>query len=101
MGKLYFETKTRILDSYDIQKIAEAMTGYQLKDTDEAIRTFANTCPGIIREIKNPTVEDFLNKKETVKAIVLYRDIHGCTIVEARNAVNAMMDKMVDEGKWN
>ena len=101
MGKLYFETKTRVLESYDIQKIAEAMTGIELSDTDEAIRTFASSCPGIVREIKNPTVEDFLNKKETVKAIVLYRDIHGCTIVEARNAVYAMMDKIVDEGKWN
>lgn len=101
MSNLYFETKHHILTEYDIHKIAEAMTGNELCDTDKAVRKFARSCPGIIKEITEPTVEYFLSKKETVKAIKLYRDIHGCSIVEAKDTVNAMVDKMVDEGKWN
>lgn len=93
MSNLYFETKHHILTDYDIQKIAEAMTGNALNDTDEAIREFASSCPGIIREITEPTVEYFLSKKETVKAIKLYRDIHGCSIVEAKDIVNKIMEK--------
>ena len=92
MSNLYFETKEFILTDYDIQKIASALTGYQLKRSDDTIRGYAFNLPGVIREITNPSVEYFIQKKETVKAIKLYRDINNCSLVEARDAINKIME---------
>lgn len=57
------------------------------KDLDEYIKF---RCAGIESELHHVTVKDLVSMGEIVKATVLYRETHDCTLKEAINYVDAL-----------
>lgn len=59
---------------------------------DDALHDFL-TCTGAIldeRYANQVSVRDFVQMGMTVEAVKLYRDLTGCSVMEARDAVDCM-----------
>lgn len=94
---IYFETKdSGIVDHCDIIKMAKIVSGEDISINDlEAIREYAKSCKGIEKEIKNPSIEYFLERGEKVKAVQAYRRIHvGMGYKEAKDIVDHMEEEL-------
>lgn len=85
-SKLYFETiDGGVINSSDIKKAYYIMIGKQLKEKE--VLTYARFLPSVKRHISNPTPEELYRLGSTVNAIVLYRELHDCSLTEAKKAV--------------
>lgn len=89
---LYFaRADSNIAFSYDIIQAHYLMTGQEIKfDDHEAIRNAAASMSGILRELEHPSVKFLVEHGHTIPAIRVYRDIHNCTLAEAKAVVDAM-----------
>lgn len=89
----YYEGKDgKIYVGRDIAIAAKIVHNVKLetkKDLDEYIKL---RCAGIIKEIKNVTVKDLVEKNEIVKATILYRELNGCSTKEAAEHVERLKD---------
>lgn len=95
MEHIYFKEKGNdsiFLTELDIVKAARITEGILINYTDKAsVREFAKKCKGVGEEIKRPSVRYLVNKGNKIGAIHVFRDIHNCSIVEAKEAVDKMM----------
>lgn len=96
---LYFARKDNdIAFSYDIIQAHYLMTGSKLESDDyDGIRNTAASMSGIVRELERPSVKFLVKHGRTVPAIRVYRDLNGCTLHEARDAVDKIVESLKKE----
>ena len=88
----YYEGKdNKIYVGRDIMIAAKIVHNIDLKTKEDLDEYIALRCCGIVKELKDVTVEDLVKKDEIVKATVLYRELHeGCTLKEASEFVERL-----------
>lgn len=95
MDHIYFKAKgydDSFFTEMDIIRAAMITEGIFIDYRNEGqIREFAWKCKGVGEEIKRPSVRYLVNKGNKIGAIHVFRDIHNCSIVEAKEAVDKMM----------
>ena len=95
MKHIYFKEKGRddsFFTEMDIVKAAMITEGIFIDYRNEGqIREFACKCKGVGEEIKRPSARYLVNKGNKIGAILIYQDIHNCSIVEAKEEVDKMM----------
>lgn len=97
LKELYFSTiDNDIVFSADIIKAYFLKTGIKIDRNDvDKIRFVTASMAGIERELKHPSPVFLVKHGHTVAAVRVYRDIHGCSLSEAK----FIIDKMVEELK--
>lgn len=101
MSKIYFLTKSGLLmDNYDIANAQYIIGGKWVNpDNFDQVREIAKTCEGIEKEIK-PSVKKLIKDGNRAMAIIIYRDRHpGIGLVEAKDAVDKITEKMKERGE--
>ena len=99
---LYYTLRSgRIVDSYEVQKAFEICTGETYRYDSKAYSKWLYSMLGkSITKASHETeidIEQFLKGNNVVAAIRLYRDIHGCTIREAKDAIDAIKANMLNQ----
>ena len=89
---IYYETfYGDTITSDDLEKAFFIVTGTypnESKKAEKEFWKFREKCFGkSIRKTIKPSVDYFLINGNKIKAIKYYREAHGCSIVEAKNAV--------------
>lgn len=97
----YYEGKDgKIYVGRDIAIAAKIVHNVDLKTKEDLDEYIKLRCAGIIKEIKNVTVEDLVKKDEIVKATVLYRELHpDSTLKVASEFVEKLKDMYSKESK--
>ena len=97
----YYEGKDgKIYVGRDIAIAAKIVHNMDLKTKEDLDEYIALRCGGIVKEIKDVTVQDLVQKDEIVKATVLYRELHdGCTLKEASEFVEKLKTMYSKEKK--
>ena len=95
--ELYFATKDNdIVFSADVIKAYYLKTGIKIDPDDvDRIRLIAASMAGIERELKRPSPVFLVKHGHICAAVRVYRDIHECSLREAKDVI----DKMVEEFK--
>ena len=90
----YYEGKdNKIYVGRDIAIAAKIVHNVELKTKEDLDEYIVLRCCGILKELKNVTVEDLVKKDEIVKATVLYRELHDkCTLKEASEFVEKLKE---------
>jgi hypothetical protein len=96
---LYFaRADNNIAFSYDIIQAHYLMTSQEIKfDDHEAIRNAAASMSGILRELERPSVKFLVKHGHTVPAIRVYHELNNCTLHEARDAVQQIVESLQRE----
>ena len=94
---LYFSTiDNDVVFSADIIKAYFLETGINIDHNDvDKIRFVASSMAGLERELKRPSPVFLVKHGHTLAAVRVYRDIHKCSLSEAKYII----DKMVEEFK--
>jgi hypothetical protein len=92
---LYFaRTDDDIAFSNDIIQTHYFMTGDKINPEDtHSIRKAANDMAGILYELDRPSVERLVKHRHVVSAVRLYRELHDCTLKEAHDAVQKIVER--------
>ena len=93
---LYFERADHnIAFSGDIVHAHYLVSGEKIEMNDyEKIRELAANMVGIVRELKHPSPKFLVKHGHNVAAIRVYRDMHNCTLMQAKSAVDRMAEKL-------
>ena len=96
-NELYFATiDNNVVFRADIIKAYFLKTGIKIDYDDvDRIRLVAASMAGINRELKRPSPVFLVKHGHTLAAVRVYRDIHECSLSEAKSII----DKMVEEFK--
>lgn len=96
---LYFRTTDNdVVFSADIIKAYYLKTGIKIDPYDvDRIRFVTASMAGIERELKNPSPAFLIKHGHLVSATKVYRDIHGCSLREAKDAVDKIAEKLKEE----
>ena len=94
MKYLYFETKDEdVIDNYKISQIANIKDDLYINPENfYQIRKYVELCKGIVKEIDKPDILSLIKKGRKVTAIRYYRILNNCTLVEAKNAVELILE---------
>lgn len=97
----YYQGKDdKIYVGRDIAIAAKIVHNVDIKTKEDLDEYIALRCVGIIKELKDVTVEDLVKKDEIVKATVLYREItHNCTLKEASEHIERLKEMYSKEKK--
>lgn len=97
----YYEGKdNKIYVGRDIAIAAKIVHNVDLKTKEDLDEYIALRCCGIVKELKDVTVEDLVKKDEIVKATVLYRELHpGSTLKAASEFVENLKNMYSKESK--
>jgi flagellar basal body-associated protein FliL len=89
----YYEGKDgKIYVGRDIAIAARIVHNVELKTKEDLDEYVKLRCAGVVKEIKNVTVEDLIKKDEIVKATILYKEQNNCTLKEASEHVERLKD---------
>lgn len=97
MEKIYFATiDNDVIDNFAVSRLALMHDAVRIRHDDvDTLRSYVTVCDGIIREIKNPSIEYLLRNGHKVSAIKVYRDKHpNKSLLDIRNAINRIEEKM-------
>jgi ribosomal protein L7/L12 len=99
---LYYKLRNgNIVDEYDIHKAFEICTGETYRYDSKAYSKWLYSMLGksIIKAMTETEVDiaQFLKGNNTIAAVRLYRDTHGCTLREAKDAIDAIKANMMNE----
>lgn len=88
----YLLVSGRIVTERDLRTAYEICKGCAPGVHPGHYEEWMHSIHGIIRSIPRDeiTIEQLLRGDCKVEAIKLYRDVHGCTLREARDAINKM-----------
>ena len=85
----------KIYTGRDIALAAKLVHNKELRTKEDLDEYISFRCAGIEKELTNVTIEDLLEKNETTKAIVLYREIcDNCTMKEASEYIEQLKESM-------
>lgn len=90
----YYQGKDdKIYVGRDIAIAAKIVHNMDLKTKEDLDEYVLLRCAGIVKELKNVTVEDLVKKDEIVKATVLYREITpNCTLKDASEYIEKLKE---------
>lgn len=96
----YYEGKDKkIYVGRDIVIAAKIVHNVDLETKEDIDEYIALRCCGVVKELKNVTVEDLVKKDEIVKATVLYKELHKSTLKEASDFVEKLKAMYSKENK--
>lgn len=100
MTTLYYQLRNgNIVSEYEVHKAFEICTGetYHYDSKAYAQWLYAMLGKSIVKAMRETDVdiEQFLRGNNIVAAVRLYRDAHGCTLREAKDAVDAIKANMI------
>ena len=94
----YFLRNGRIVDEYDLHNAYEIVSGKPYYEDEPGYSKWMYSLLGksivSVKKDDELSVEDVLKANSTVKAVRLYRDKNGCTLREAKDAVDQIAAKM-------
>lgn len=93
---VYYKNRDgKLLNSHDVERAFWVVTGnYRWQDEVGYLKFLYDLLGKTIVAVANPSVEGFIAKGESFAAIRLYRDQHGCSLTEAKQAVDDMIAAM-------
>ena len=97
--ELYFATKDNdVVFKADVIKAYYLKTGIKIDHDDvDRIRLIAASMAGIERELKRPSPVFLVKHGHECAAVRVYRDIHECSLHEAKNAVERITEVLKEE----
>lgn len=100
---LYYQLRNgNIVSEYEIHKAFEICTGETYHCDSAAYSKWLYSMLGksIVCAMTEETVDikQFLKGNNVVAAVRLYRDVHGCTLREAKDAIDTIKAKMFNGG---
>lgn len=99
---LYYVCRNgKIVDEYDVHKAFEICTGEEYHYDSVAYSKWLHSLLGksitkVMRETE-VDIELLLRFNSVIAAVRIYRDTHNCTLREAKDAVDAIKAKMLNE----
>ena len=99
MPDLYFaRTDNNVAFSRDIINAHYLVTGYKIESYEhDKIRAVASRMSGIVREIQEPSPEFLVKHGYFISAVRVYRDIHDCSLTEAKAAIDMIAERIKEE----
>lgn len=99
---LYYTLRNgKIVDEYEVHRAFEICTGETYRYDSVAYSKWLHSMLGksIIKAMRETEIDiaQFLKGNNTIAAVRLYRDTHGCTLREAKDAIDAIKASMIDE----
>lgn len=93
---VYYKNRNgKLLDSRDVERAFWVVTGnYRFQDEVGYLKFLYDLLGKTIVSVANPTVESYIATGQSFHAIRLYRDQHGCSVSEAKRAVDDMIASM-------
>lgn len=98
---LYYVCRNgKIVDEYDVHKAFEICTGEEYHYDSVTYSKWLHSLLGksitkVMRETE-VDIEMFLRGNNTIAAVRIYRDTHGCTLREAKEAVDTIKTNMIN-----
>ena len=98
-NELYFATKDNgVAFKADIIKAYYLKTGIKIDYDDvDRVRLAAAAMAGIERELKRPSPVFLVKHGHTLAAVRVYRDIHECTLREAKDAIDKIAEQLKED----
>lgn len=98
MGNIfYFGTNGRVYDEQDVERAFYIATGMYKDEHKLEYYEFLKSILGVsIGAVKTASVEELVEHGCNVKAIKLYREENGCSLREAKSAVEKMRYKFLN-----
>ena len=98
----YILRNGNIVDEYELHKAYEIATGkaFYYDSSDYSRWLYSLLGKSITRVVREEelTIEDVLMSASIVKAVRVYRDRNGCSLREAKDAVEAIKADMLNGG---
>ena len=94
---LYYQLRNgNIVDEYDVHKAFEICTGetYHYESIAYAKWLYSMLGNSIIKAMRETEVDiaQFIKGNNIIAAVRLYRDVHNCTLREAKDAIDKMRE---------
>lgn len=94
----YYEGKDgKIYVGRDIAIAAKIVHNVELKNKEDLDNYVKLRCAGIVKEIKNVTVNDLVERGEITKAVVLYKELRDCSLKDAADYVEALSESIKEK----
>ena len=94
----YYEGKDgKIYVGRDIAIAAKIVHNVELKNKEDLDNYVKLRCAGIVKEIKNITVNDLVERGEITKAVVLYKELRDCSLKDAADYVEALSESIKEK----
>ena len=96
---LYFALSNNdIAFSNDIVRVYYFVTGNAIDPEDHnKVRRAASTMSAVTKVLSNPSVEFLVKHRHIVSAVRLYRQLNDCTLSEAKEAVDKIIEALHKE----
>ena len=97
MKKIYFTTiEKNVIDNFGVSRLALMHDAVRITSDDfDALRSYAASCDGIIREVENPSVEYLLRNGHRFSAYKVFRDKHpDMNFAAVKVAIDRIEEKM-------
>ena len=96
---LYYQLRNgKIVDEYDVHRAFEVCTGETYDYFGNAYSKWLYSMLGnsIVKAMKETEVDimQFLKGNNIIAAVRLYRETHGCTLREAKDAIDKIREEM-------
>ena len=94
----YYEGKDgKIYVGRDIAIAAKIVHKMELKTKEDLDEYVKLRCAGIIKEVKDVTVNDLVERGEITKAVVLYKELRDCSLKDAAHYVEALSESIKEK----
>lgn len=94
----YYEGKDgKIYVGRDIAIAAKIVHKMELKTKEDLDEYVKLRCAGIVKEVKDVTVNDLVERGEITKAIVLYKELRNCSYKDASYYVEALSESIKEK----
>ena len=96
---LYYQLRNgKIVDEYDVHRAFEVCTGETYDYFSNAYSQWLYSMLGnsIVKAMRETEVDmmQFIKGNNIIPAVKLYRETHGCTLREAKDAIDKMREEM-------
>lgn len=94
--KVYFYVgkDEKVYTGRDIAQAAKLVHNMDLRTKDDLDEYIKLRCCGVLKELKNVSVETFVKMGESIKAAVLYKELNDCSIKEATEYVERLEETL-------
>lgn len=91
----YKDNHGNIIDNSDIEKAFRIVSGkYRFEDERGYLKFLYGLLGKTVMAVANPCVDEFLAAGAKMMAVKLYRDENGCSLSEARKAVEKKLSEL-------
>lgn len=91
--KYFLGSHDEVYDSEEIIKSAKITRGICITNDKQLSRFVNDHCKGIVKELKEVSVEELVEKGAYSKAVILHRELNKCKLVESHEYVQSLRKK--------